>query len=71
MKKLLALSFVLLLLVSIASAGDSPCKANYGTGKTIYKVATGSPGELGLLKELADAFKIGRASCRERVCPYL
>ncbi len=60
MKKLLALSLVLLLLVSTAYAEDSPCKASYGTGKTIYKVATGSPGELGLLKELAGAFNASR-----------
>jgi tungstate transport system substrate-binding protein len=32
------------------------CKATYGHASTVFRLATGSPGELGLLKELADAF---------------
>lgn len=32
------------------------CKATYGTSDQVFRLATGSPGELGLLKELADAF---------------
>ncbi|WDP90841.1 MAG: substrate-binding domain-containing protein [Desulfobacter sp.] len=33
-----------------------PCKASYGTADQVFRLATGSPGELGLLKELADTF---------------
>ncbi len=32
------------------------CKATYGHSDRVFRLATGSPGELGLLKELADAF---------------
>ncbi len=32
------------------------CKAEYGKEKLKFRLATGSPGELGLLKELAGAF---------------
>ncbi|WP_243546463.1 substrate-binding domain-containing protein [Pseudodesulfovibrio tunisiensis] len=56
MKRLFAVFACLLLLVSAAQAADVACKASYGSGQTVYKVATGSPGELGLLKELADVF---------------
>jgi tungstate transport system substrate-binding protein len=42
-------------LVSGAVANDS-CKAVYGTGSHRFSVATGSPGELGLLQVLAETF---------------
>ena len=49
------LSFFLILLVAgFCQAGA--CKATYGNGEPTFKLATGSPGELGLLKELAEAF---------------
>jgi len=32
------------------------CKKTFGQGKIIIKLATGSPGELGMLEKLADAF---------------
>lgn len=32
------------------------CKATYGNGEKTFKLATGSPGELGLLEKLAHAF---------------
>ncbi|MFH1982924.1 MAG: substrate-binding domain-containing protein [Pseudomonadota bacterium] len=38
----------------MASAG--PCTAVYGSGAASFALATGSPGELGLLEALADAF---------------
>jgi tungstate transport system substrate-binding protein len=40
--------------VSASAAGD--CKAVYGNGANKFSVATGSPGELGLLEVLANAF---------------
>jgi tungstate transport system substrate-binding protein len=46
---------VLLLFVSVSFAGDG-CKAVYGSGSHQFALATGSPGELGMLKALADAF---------------
>jgi tungstate transport system substrate-binding protein len=36
--------------------GDEKCDAVYGTGPNRFSLATGSPGELGLLKVLAEAF---------------
>ena len=50
-----ALLGVLLVLGSISYAGDK-CTARYGDGPNKFSLATGSPGELGLLKVLADAF---------------
>ncbi len=41
--------------VSLSFAGE-PCKAIYGKGPHRFTVATGSPGELGLLRVLADQF---------------
>ena len=56
---------VLVLLVTLVAslalapvdancAGD--CEARYGTGRRPLTLATGSPGELGLLSALADVF---------------
>jgi tungstate transport system substrate-binding protein len=41
--------------LSVASAADD-CKAVYGSGSHRFTLATGSPGELGLLETLADTF---------------
>lgn len=56
MKKILSIMLMAVLVAGVSYAADAPCKAEYGSAKTVYKVATGSPGELGLLKVLADAF---------------
>jgi len=56
MKKVLSILMMIMLVASVASAADTPCKGTYGNGNNVYKVATGSPGELGLLKVLAEAF---------------
>jgi len=45
----------LVLLGTAAFAGDQP-EAWYGEGSHQFSMATGSPGELGLLKVLAEAF---------------
>jgi tungstate transport system substrate-binding protein len=42
--------------VTIQSYADVTCKATYGSEGQVYKLATGSPGELGLLKEIAEEF---------------
>jgi len=44
-----------LLAATAAYAGDQP-DAVYGTGANQFSLATGSPGELGLLKVLGEAF---------------
>lgn len=56
MKKSLLLSLVFLLLLGSAHAGDVVCTETYGDTAKAYKLATGSPGELGMLKALAEAF---------------
>ena len=43
------------LLGTLSFAGDKP-EAVYGDGANQFSLATGSPGELGLLKVLAEAF---------------
>ena len=56
--KLLRWFLIPLFLLSVATfalAGDE-CKAVYGNGPHEFTLATGSPGELGLLEELAAAF---------------
>ena len=52
---LLLTAATLSLLSSPAAAGDQPAVA-YGTGYRQFSLATGSPGELGLLKVLAETF---------------
>jgi tungstate transport system substrate-binding protein len=44
---------------------DVKCKMLYGNGEKVFRLATGSPGELGLLKVLADKFnkKEGTSMC--------
>ena len=41
--------------ISMAFAADD-CKAVYGNGSHLFTLATGSPGELGVLNVLAGAF---------------
>jgi tungstate transport system substrate-binding protein len=48
---------IALLLFSFATAGaQDGCTETYGNGATTITLATGSPGELGMLKVLAEAF---------------
>jgi len=60
MKNLKTIKYVFLISIMIISltglcwAGG--CKATYGNGSVAFKLATGSPGELGLLKDIAKAF---------------
>ncbi|MCP3872305.1 MAG: solute-binding protein [Desulfobacteraceae bacterium] len=46
--------FLVIVLAGVCNAGA--CKASYGNSGLTFKLATGSPGELGLLEELANAF---------------
>ena len=51
----LAVILFLLAAVSIGHA-QTACTESYGTGPNKFSLATGSPGELGLLKALGEAF---------------
>lgn len=51
---LICFIFICLALSSFSWAAD--CKATFGDSEITFKLATGSPGELGMLEELADAF---------------
>jgi tungstate transport system substrate-binding protein len=46
---------LLALMVSLSGADDK-CDAVYGNGKNRFSLATGSPGELGILMIIAEAF---------------
>jgi tungstate transport system substrate-binding protein len=50
------LIFILFLSLASFTWAGSDCNEVYGTGSNRFTLATGSPGELGLLKELAASF---------------
>jgi tungstate transport system substrate-binding protein len=50
------LASALLALTFVAFAHADECKLTFGDGNPTVRLATGSPGELGLLEELAQAF---------------
>jgi tungstate transport system substrate-binding protein len=52
----IAVVFVLSLTLGAASTVCAQCDETYGKAAKTFSVATGSPGELGLLKVLAEAF---------------
>ncbi|TKB25649.1 ABC transporter substrate-binding protein [Desulfopila sp. IMCC35006] len=54
-RNMLGAVLVTLFVALAAHAGDG-CEAVYGNGDNLFTLATGSPGELGLLKKLADEF---------------
>ena len=54
-KKFLAIILGLVFLASVAAAADS-FNGVYGAGSEKFTLATGSPGELGLLQALAEGF---------------
>ncbi len=53
---LLALALFLFLASPLRAQTEAVCEAVYGDGATQFTLATGSPGELGLLEALASAF---------------
>lgn len=61
MKSMLRVVSVCLFVTALAgfAYADVKCSETYGTGTEKFSLATGSPGELGLLKKLADAFNSG------------
>ena len=50
------ISFVIFLIWGSGAFAAEKCNAVYGSGSNIFTLATGSPGELGLLRVLAEAF---------------
>jgi tungstate transport system substrate-binding protein len=61
-RKLFVLAALLIASVTCALAADE-MGATYGNGANTFSLATGSPGELGLLKRLAEEFAV-RADAR-------
>jgi tungstate transport system substrate-binding protein len=61
----LLLTVTVLFLLPLNVYAEDPCKAVYGSGATTLRLATGSPGELGLVAVLAQAFNQTHAS---RLC---
>jgi tungstate transport system substrate-binding protein len=60
--RLLALCWLVLFLAGASFAGEK-CDGLYGSGPEKFSLATGSPGELGLIKVLAEAFSsIGKTT---------
>ena len=56
LKPLTALIYLLLILMAFQLSAGEKFNGVYGNGREKLIIATGSPGELGLLKELAEAF---------------
>jgi len=50
------MTLVLLLILAVNADAKKACKAVYGESEVALSLATGSPGELGLVKMLAEAF---------------
>jgi tungstate transport system substrate-binding protein len=50
------LTFTILLLPVSVSFAQEKCDAVYGSGANNFSLATGSPGELGILKVLGETF---------------
>ena len=51
-----ALAVLILALLGAAAAAQEKLAGVYGSGPEVFTLATGSPGELGLLKALGEAF---------------
>lgn len=60
---ILTLALLLLSAAGLPALAADEAGATYGNGRNMFTLATGSPGELGLLKLLADEFA-GRADAR-------
>jgi tungstate transport system substrate-binding protein len=52
----LVFALVLSVLVTLPVLAGDECTAVYGTGTHTFSLATGSPGELGMLKAIAEVF---------------
>jgi tungstate transport system substrate-binding protein len=50
------LALVLCMFMTVPAVAEDECTAVYGTGANTFGLATGSPGELGMLKVIAEVF---------------
>lgn len=57
MFRILVMACVAIIFAFSPVMGGQPCTESYGSGPNHFSLATGSPGELGLLKVLAEAFE--------------
>jgi tungstate transport system substrate-binding protein len=57
------MAWLLALTSALACAQGSPPTESYGAGPAVFRLATGSPGELGLLKAWGEAY-CAAAGCR-------
>ena len=55
-RKYAAMLAAALLFAAVFASAEEKCTESYGTGKNTFTLATGSPGELGLLKVLGETF---------------
>jgi tungstate transport system substrate-binding protein len=55
-------AFLALFFFSSGAMAENACKATYGDGDKTFRIATGSPGELGLVEVLAEAFNKAHGS---------
>lgn len=60
MKRCIALLLTMALCYLPATASAQQCEETYGSGGTELRLATGSPGELGLVRVLAESFLAGK-----------
>lgn len=55
MRSTIAVLFLVVICILPAGAAEK-CDAVYGSGNNVFSLATGSPGELGMLKVIGEAF---------------
>lgn len=55
-RRLVIVLFAFVVLAGVRPAAAQSCAQTYGTGSEAFSLATGSPGELDLLKALAEGF---------------
>jgi len=51
-------AFVFSIFLTLSAFAGGECTEVYGTGTHAFSLATGSPGELGMLKEIAEVFNL-------------
>ena len=56
MRPLYLILLAFLIAIGSPMAASAGCKASYGNSDKMFRLATGSPGELGLLEQLANEF---------------
>jgi len=60
-KMVLIFGLIVMLAFTLPSFAEEQCNEVYGKGNSVIRLATGSPGELGLVKVLAQEFEKNNA----------